>query len=107
MTSHLATDRLVWTYLLEGQPAGVITGYLADGGLVVEQIMHWRGHLTEMLRVGLEEAWSQNVEHLILMIPDQDARRTKLATLARRMGFEQYAYEAGAAWWVRYRPWTQ
>ena len=100
MTSHLATDRLVWTYLLGGQPAGVITGYLADGGLVVEQVIRWRGRLTEMLRVGLEEAWERELAHLILMIPDHDPRSKKLTTLARRMGFIKYTHP----WWVRYRP---
>lgn len=105
LQGHVALDRIVWTYLPDGQPLGLITGYDdGEGGFVAEQIVRWAGSLSAMLRAGLEEAWAHRFQHVILMIPSLHAKAEALTLLALRMGFEDYARNDEAAWFVRYRP---
>lgn len=103
---HLATGRLVWTYLPKGQPAGLLTGYEDDrGGVVLEHLVAWQGiPLPRLLEAGLEEAWTRGFQHVIVMIPLVHAKATRLEVLALRMGFTEYARDQEAAWFVRYKP---
>lgn len=108
MTRHLAENRLVWTYVPNGHPAGVVTGFRdEDGGVVVEHIIRWpqsrSGGLLAMLRAALEEVWRLGVPYAVVLIPDKNHR---LESLALKMGFEPYADTDEGTWFVRYRPWT-
>lgn len=107
LRSHLALNRLVWTYLPQGQPCGFITGYEDEtAGFVVEHIVRWSGSLRAMLRAALEEAWARRFEYVVLMVPAQHVAQPALILLALRMGFREYERTDEAAWFVRYRAWT-
>ena len=76
MPNHLATDRLVWTYIPNGHPAGVITGFRdAAGGMVVEQVIRWpdrrSGSLLAMLEAALEEVWRLGAPYAVVLVPVQ------------------------------------
>lgn len=108
-TGHLATGRIVWTYLPDGfSPAGLITGYEEGTGFLVEHVVVWPntplGTLRRMLQSGMQEAWTRELDHLIVMIPRVYSKADALILLARRMGFTEYAGTEEAAWFVRYRP---
>ena len=107
MPNHLATDRLVWTYIPNGHPAGVIPGFRdAAGGMVVEQVIRWpdrrSGSLLAMLGAALEEVWRLEAPYAVVLVPAASDRR--LESLALKMGFEPYAETEAGRWFVRYRP---
>ena len=106
MTTHLALNRLVWTWVPNGHPAGVVTGFRDDaGGLVVEQVIrlpHMRpGGLLAMLGAALEEVWRLEAPYAIVLVAP---RTPRLELLALKMGFEAYAETEDGTWFVRYRP---
>ena len=106
MATHLALNRLVWTWVPNGHPAGVVTGFRDDaGGVVVEQVIRWpqsrsRG-LLAMLGAALEEVWSLGAPYAVVLVPIPTPR---LESLALKMGFEPYAETEDGRWFVRYRP---
>ena len=106
LTNHLATDRLVWTYLPNGHPVGVITGFRDEaGGVVVEQVIRWSEDrswgLLAMLDAALEEVWSLGAPYAVVLVP---TGKPRLESLALKMGFEPYAETSEGTWFVRYRP---
>ena len=106
MASHLATDRLVWTYIPNGHPAGVVTGFRDEaGGVVVEQVIRWPQDrswgLLAMLTAALEEVWRLGAPYAVVLVPP---RKPKLESLALKMGFDPYAETDDGTWFVRYRP---
>jgi len=109
MPNHLATDRLVWTYVPNGHPAGVVTGFRdEEGGVVVEHVIRWpqsrsRG-LLAMLGAAWEEVCRLEAPYAVFLIRDKNRR---LESLALKMGFEPYAETPDGRWFVRYRAWIQ
>ena len=89
---HMALNRLVWTYLPDGVPLGLITGYENAGGFVLEQIVRFPDTsptvLVPMLRAAVAEAWMRDYAHVVLMIPQGTTNGFHL--LARRFGFTVY-----------------
>ena len=106
MPNHLATNRLVWTYVPNGHPAGVVTGFRDEaGGVVVEHVIRWpqmrsRG-LLAMLGAAWEAVWRLDAPYAVVLVPPQNRR---LESLALKMGFEPYAEQEEGIWFVRYRP---
>ena len=106
MPNHLATNRLVWTYVPNGHPVGVVTGFRDEaGGVVVEQVIRWpqdrSGGLLAMLGAALEEVWRLGAPYAVVLVP---AAARRLESLALKMGFERYAETPDGTWFVRYRP---
>ena len=104
MTHHLATDRLVWTYIPNGHPVGVVTGFRDEaGGVVVEQVIRWperrSGGLLAMLGAAWEEVERLEAPYAVVLVPPG-----RLESLALKMGFEPYAATPEGTWFVRYRP---
>jgi len=106
VATHLATNRLVWTYVPNGHAAGVVTGFRDEaGGVVVEQVIRMPpmrpGGLLAMLGAALEEVWGLNAPYAVVLVSSQNRR---LESLALKMGFEPYAETEDGRWYVRYRP---
>lgn len=106
LQGHLAENRLIWTYMPNGHPVGVVTGFRDEaGGVVVEQVIRWpqmrSGSLLAMLEAALEEVWRLEAPYAIVLVP---AENSGLESLALRMGFEPYAEREDGTWFVRYRP---
>ena len=106
MATHLATNRLVWTYVPNGHPAGVVTGFRDEaGGVVVEHVIRWpdrrSGGLLAMLAAAWEAVGQVEAPYVVVLIP---ATEPRLESLALKMGFEPYAETEDGRWYVRYRP---
>jgi len=90
MTVATATNRLVVTYM-DPWPTGFLTGYEADGGVVLEHMVACKpGVLLPMLREGIEEGRRRGYDHIRLRLPQAYPDTTRLRLLALRMGFRRY-----------------
>lgn len=102
--THVVEGRVVLTYG-EPWPLGFITGYV-DGTFRVEHVVVFpgapRSTLPKMLAAGLDEAWARGYASVSLLLPHAFPLTPPLMTLARRLGFEWYARDDFATYWVKF-----
>ena len=103
-TAHVAENRTIFTYELDGQARGVATGYRDGDTFVVEHVTVFPGApaamLLGMVRAGIDEAFARGIQTLIFYVPEDGYEG--LALLGRRVGFTEYACERGFRWFVKW-----
>ena len=106
--AYIVTNRIVYTYQLDGWPAGVLTAYEDGEGVVLEHVIAFpgvpRGTLAAMLEAGLEEAWARGYQYVTFMLPHAFPLTPVLRRLGERLGFTPYAGSESVTWYVRWRP---
>jgi len=104
---HLASDRVVFTYEVEGRDLGILTGYEQDGGFFLEHVVAFPGAplstLPRMFRAGISEAWARGFKYIALYIEHEHPFAEKLEELAERYEFRCYADREGRAYYCRHR----
>lgn len=103
---HVVEGRINFTYG-EPWPLGFITGYADGQTFRVEHVVVFdeapRQTLSKMLLAGLDEAWTRGYQSVSLHLPHAFPKTPKLTPLVRRLGFDWYARDGFASYWIRYR----
>lgn len=108
--THVATNRLVFTYEPEGFPGGILSGYedVETGGFVLEHVVVFPDSppttLMRMCYAGLLEGWARGYAYIACRIRVDYPIVDQLRRLAERAGFTEYAREGDSEFWVRYKP---
>src|SRR5690349_6145481 len=100
---RLDQDRVVWTYIPEEWPEGLVTAQVDHGGVIVEHVVSFRGRLRAMCKAALEEAWARKYDHIRFVLPHAFELSARLRTLAVRLGFERYFSDDFGEYYVAYR----
>lgn len=104
IVAHYLERQVVWTYVPDRWPEGVITADPQPQGLLaVRHVVAFRpGILRPMLQAGLEAATLAGWVGLIITIPVAFPPARALLRVAQGLGFEFYASDAEAYHVVRY-----
>lgn len=105
--SHTRTNQVVFTWVPEDWPKGILTGYTdADGGVVLQHVVSFDRTPTsalQLVRAGLAEAfWECGWKYVIFRVPHAHPHAKGLKALARRVGSIEYAIQEGESFFVCY-----
>jgi len=105
--SNIATDRVVFTYEVDGHDLGILTGYEQDGGFFLEHVVAFPGAtlstLVRMLKAGLARAWTHGYRYVSLFVESAHPHAGPLEQLARRLGFTCYTDDGDRAYYVKFK----
>ena len=99
----IAEGRTVFVYE-DPWPAGMLTGYEAEGGFVLEAGVSFgaKRRLLKMLTLGLRVAGERGYGHIRVRLPLSYPKTPKLRSLAARMGMTEYHMDEEYVDCVRY-----
>lgn len=105
--SHTYTGQVVFTWVPDVWPAGVLTGHAdAEGGFVLAHVIafdHTPTSALRLVRAGLQEAfWECGWKYVIFRVPHAHPKARGLKALARRVGAIEYATHHEESFFVRY-----
>lgn len=105
--SHVRTDQLVFTWVPETWPAGVLTGTRDGDAFQLQHVIAFDRAPTSALRLvraGLAAAWAERFQMVIFRIPHTHPQARGLKALARRVGAMEYAVHPTESFFVVYAP---
>jgi hypothetical protein len=97
--------RIVFSYIEDGWPQGLLIGYEHDDGFFLEHVVSLgdrRTILARTLRAGIAEAWSRGYRYISVPIHREHPLATKLVALAHRAGFTEFHADGAYTYFVLY-----
>ena len=105
--SHVAEDRIVFTYAPDETSLGLLTGYGLGTMFVLEHVVVFpdapRVTLLRLLEAGLAEAWARYAS-VVFCLPKTWTLTPSLRSLGEHFGFVAYAEEEELTWYVAWKP---
>ena len=105
--SHVAEDRIVFTYAPNDLTLGVLTGYGLGTMFVVEHVIVFPGSPRatplRLVAAGLAEAWARYAS-VVFCLPKTWTLTPSLRTLGEHFGFVAYAEDEDLMWYVAWKP---